>query len=67
MWRLIRTVCYESVNIRKLLHYLVVNIVKRNTVMDIARCNFHCQNHTVDIAGCGGFLGQLLLVVALYE
>ena len=64
---LVRTVCYKSMDIRELLDYLVVNIIKRNTVMYIARSNFHCQNHTVNIAGSMSFIGQLLLVVPFYE
>ena len=64
---LIRTVCHKSMNIRELLYYLVINIIKRNTVMYIARGYFHCQNYTVNIAGSMCFISQLLLVVALYE
>ena len=64
---LIGTVCHKSLNIRKLLYYLVVNIVKGNAVMYIAGGNFHCQNNTVNITGSVCFVGQLLLVVALYE
>ena len=61
----VSAVCHKSVNIRKLLDYLVIYIVKRNTVMDIARGNLYCQNDTVNIAGGMCFISQLLLVVAL--
>ena len=67
MRSLVSTVCYESMNLWKLFHYLVINIVKRNTVMYIARGYFHCQNNTVNIAGSVRFVSKLLLVVALYE
>ena len=67
MGSFIRTVRYKSMDIRELLYYLVVNIVKGDTVMYIARGDFYGQNNTVDIAGSMGFIGQLLLVVALYE
>ena len=64
---LIRTVCHKSMNIRELLYYFVVNIVKRNTVMYIAGSYFHCQYNTVNIAGGMCFISQLLSVVTLYE
>ena len=67
MWSFVCAVRYKSMNIGKLFYYLIVNIVKGNTVMYIARGYFHCQNNTVNIAGGMGFIGQLLLVVALYE
>ena len=67
MGSFIRTVRYKSMDIRELLYYLVVNIVKGDTVMYIARGDFYGQNNTVDIAGSMGFIGQLHLVVALYE
>ena len=65
MWGLIRAVRYESMNLWKLFHYLVINIVKGNTVMYIARGYFHCQNNTVNIAGGMCFISQLLFVVSL--
>ena len=67
MGSFIRTVRYKSMDIRELLYYLVVNIVKGDTVMYIARGDFYGQNNTVDIAGSMGFIGQLLLVVALHK
>ena len=67
MRSLVSTVRYESMNLWKLFHYLVINIVKGNTVVYIAGGYFHCQNNTVNIAGGMSFVGQLLLVVALYE
>lgn len=67
MGSFIRTVRYEGMNIRELLYYLVIYIVKGNTVMYIAGGNFHSQNNTVNIAGGMGFIGQLLLMVALYK
>ena len=44
MGSLICTVRYESMDIRELLNYLVVNIVKGNAVMYIAGGDFYCQN-----------------------
>ena len=64
---LVCAVCYNSMDFRELFYYLVINVVKRYTVMHIAWGNFYCQNNTVNIAGCMGFISQLLLVVALYE
>ena len=65
MGSLICAVRYKSMNIRKLLYYLVINIVKGNTVMYIAGGDFHCQNNTVNIAGSMCFISQLLFVVSL--
>ena len=67
MRSLIGTVANKGINIRELLYHLIINIIKYYTVMDIAGSNFHSQNNTVDIAGGMGFIGQLLLVVTLYE
>ena len=67
MRSLIGTVCHKSMDIRELFYYLVVNIVKWNTVMYIARGYFHGKNNTVDVTGGMGLVGQLLLVVAFYE
>ena len=64
---LIGTVRYESMDLWKLFHHLVINIIKSYTVMYIAGGDFHCQNNTVDITGSVGFIGQLPLVVPLYE
>ena len=67
MRSLVRTVRYNSMDFRKLLNYLVIDVVKRYTVMYIAGSNFYCQNNTMNIAGCMCFISQLLLVVVLYE
>ena len=67
MWGLIRVVCHKCVNIRKLFYYLVIYIVKGNTVMYVTRCYFYCQNNTVDITGGACFISRLLLVVAFYK
>ena len=64
---LISTVGYKCMDIRELFHYLVVNIVKGNTVMYIAGGNFYCQNDSANIASCMCLIGKLLLVVALYK
>ncbi len=65
MGRLICAVRYKGMDIRELLYYLVIYIIKCNAIMDIARGNLYCQNDTVNIAGGMCFIGQLLLVVAL--
>ena len=44
-------VCYKSMDIRELLNYLVIYIIKCNAIMDIAGGDFHRQNDTVDITG----------------
>ena len=64
---LIGAVCYKCMDIRELLYYLVVNIIKGNAVVYIAGGNFYCQNNTMNITGGMGFIGQLLLVVAFHE
>ena len=64
---LVGTVCHKSMDIRELLDYLVINIIERNTVMDIAGGYFYRKDNTVDIAGGMGFVSQLLLVVTLDE
>ena len=57
---LVCTIGYESMDIRELFYYVVINIVKYNTVMYIARGNFYCQNNSADIAGCMGFITKAL-------
>ena len=44
----------------------LIQIVKRNTVMDIAGGYFYIQNHTVCITGGVGFIRQLPFVVTFY-
>ena len=51
MGSLVCAVCHKGVNIRKLLNYLVIYIIKCNAIMDIAGGDFHRQNDTVDITG----------------
>ena len=67
MGSFIRTVRYEGMNIRELLYHLVIYVVKSYTVMYITGSYCYCQNNTVNIAGGMGFIGQLLLMVALYK
>ena len=59
------TVCHKGVNIRKPFDHVVVYIVKRYAVMNIAGGNFYRKNNTVDITGSMCFIGQLLFVVTL--
>ena len=47
----IGAVCHKCVDIRELLDHLVVYIVKRYAVMNIAGGNFYRKNNTVDITG----------------
>ena len=53
----VSTVCYKSMDIRELLYYLVIYVVKSYTVMYITGSYFYCQNNTVNIAGGMGFIG----------
>ena len=65
MRSLISTVCHKSTNVGELFYDSVVNIIKGDTVMDVAGGDFRFQNYTMGIAGSMGFIGELLFVVAL--
>lgn len=43
MGSLVCAVCHKGVNIRKLLDHMIVFIVKRYTVMDVAGGNLYCK------------------------
>ena len=67
MRRLVSAVGYNRFNLGKALCYLVIYLVKCNTVMYIAG-SYHCLQHkTVFVTGSMGFISKLPLVVPLYE
>jgi len=64
---LIGTIGYKGVYIRELLYNSIVNIIKRNAVVNIAGGNFHFQNDTVYITNGVRLIGHLFFVVAFHK
>ena len=63
----IRSIGHNDFCFRKLLRYLVVNLIKDHAVMDIARCYHRLQHRAVLIVGSMRLIRKLPLVFALYE
>ena len=67
MWRFVSTIGYDCLVLGKTLGYLLIYLVKRYAVMDIAGRDYSFQHKTVLVAGGMGFVSKLLLVFTLYE
>lgn len=67
MRRFIRSIGHNDFCFRKMLRYLVVNLIKGHAVVDISG-SYHCLQHkAMLIAGSMRFVRKLPLVLALYE
>ncbi len=67
MWRFVGGVGHNGLYLWEILRYFVVNFIKGHAVMDIAG-SYHCLKHkTVLVAGGMRLIGELTLVLSLYE
>ena len=67
MRRFVCGIGHNGLYLWEIFRYLVVYLIKSNTVMNIAG-SYHCLKHkTVLVTGSMGFIGELPLVLALYE
>ena len=67
MWCFVRGVGHNSLYLRKIFRYFVVNLIKGYAVMDIAGGHHGLQHKAVLVAGGMGFIRKLPLVLSLYE
>ena len=67
MWRFVCDIGHNGLYLWEIFRYFVVNFIKGPAVMDIAGCHDCFQHETVLVTGSMGFVGELPLVLALYE
>ena len=67
MRRFVCGIGHNGLYLWKIFRYFVVNFIKGHAVMDIAG-SYHCLQHkTVLVAGGMRLIGELAIVLALYE
>ena len=67
MRRFVCGIGHNGLYLWEIFRYFVVNFIKGHAVMNIAGCHDCFQHKTVLVAGGMRFIGELALVLALYE
>ena len=67
MRRFVSGIGHNGLYLWKIFRYFVVNFIKGHAVMDIAGCHDCFQHETVLVAGGMRLIGELSLMLALYE
>ena len=67
MRRFVCGIGHNGLYLWEIFRYFVVNFIKGHAVMDIAGCHYRFQYKTVAVTGCMSLIGELALVLALYE
>ena len=67
MRRFVGGIGHNGLYLWEIFRYFVVNFIKGHAVMDIAGCHDCFQHETVLVAGGMRLIGELSLMLALYE
>ena len=67
MRRFVCGIGHNGLYLWEIFRYFVVNFIKGHAVMDIAGCHDCFQHETVLVAGGMRLIGELALMLALYE
>ena len=67
MRRFVCGIGHNGLYLLEIFRYFVANFIKGHAIMDIAACHDCFQHETVLVASGMRFIGELLLMLALYE